>query len=138
MRDGSYVYYTIQTRITHKSPWLKPKGKLKRDESEWFWASFDAFGRAFDPWDGDKPKFRKASDEKHDVWSKTDHHGWWSVKYAMQALKRAREEDAKGTFDSRDGYRNHQQRVVHEFRIIKVTVSQKTEILTVDDIVEAA
>ena len=68
MKDGNYVYYTIQARITHKSPWLKPDGPLSPyKDDEWRNASFDAFGSAFDPRIKDEPKFKKSSDERHDV-----------------------------------------------------------------------
>lgn len=141
MNDGTYTYYTLQHRRTHKSPWLKPKGKLKpvkdvRDK-KWDFSNWDVFGSIAEPWTGKgndyRPKFKKAYDETHDVWAHTDHNGWWTLKFAVRGLRRVRKADAKGKFDSRSGYGHHEQAVRHEFRLIKITVSQTTEFISEED-----
>ena len=150
MIEGDHTFYYIQQRQTHKSPWLKPKGKLKcwrEKNKEWHGASWDFFGKGLAPSNLCRhacsscyttQRHRKAGDEAHDVWAHTGYHGWRTLKYALAALKRCRKEDAKGTFDSRDGYKNHEQAVRHEFRLVKVTLSYHVEPVTIDDAVEAA
>ena len=143
MQDGEYTYYTLQHRRTHESPWLKPKGKLKdvrQEHQEWNFSSWDVFGGTAEPWHGSgndyKPKYRKAHDETHDVWACTGRHGWWSLKYAVKGLKRVQEAQAKGKFDSYDGYRHHNQALRYEFRLVKVTLSKKTEEVSLDEAFE--
>jgi len=142
MIDGDFTFYTLQYRTTHKSPWLEPDGKLKPlKKEEWRLCSWDVFGRTAEPWDGKgnnyKPKHRKSYDETHAVWSCTSYHGWWSLKYAVNGLMRVREADTKGRFDSRDGYGKLHQAVRHEFRIVKITVSKKTEVVSCEEQLEA-
>lgn len=141
MRDGTFTYYTLQHRTTHKSPWLKPDGPLEPvEEKEWSFSSWDFFGGVAEPWHGTgndwRPKFKEAHDETHSVWANTGCHGWWSLKFAVKGLKRVRKADAKGKFDCFDGYRHHEQAVRHEFRLVKVTVSKKTEEVSAEDAFE--
>lgn len=142
MNDGNFVYYTLQHRTTHKSPWLKPEGKLSlvKDDTPWSFSSWDYFGGTAEPWHGKgndfRPKHKEAHDETHSVWANTGYHGWWSLKYAAKGLNRVRKADAKGKFDSRDGYGHHEQAVRHEFRLVKMTVSQTTEEISVDEAIE--
>lgn len=137
MADGTYTYYTIQHRRTHESPWLKPKAPLiKAQQKDWHFSSFDSFGFAFEPWLDFKPKYPKSQNETHDVWAKTSHKGWWTLKYAVRALKRARKASEEGKFDSRDSYNTLSQAVRYEFRIVKMVVSQQTEAVSCDELLE--
>lgn len=143
MNDGNFVYYTLQHRTTHKSPWLKPEDKLSpvKDDKEWSFSSWDFFGGKAEPWCGKgndyHPRYKKSHDETHAVWANTSHHGWWTLKYAVRGLRRVQKADANGKFDSRDGYRNHNQAVRHEFRLVKMTVSQTTEEVSTEDLMGA-
>lgn len=136
MKDGQHVYYTLQHRRTHESPWLKPKCSLlpiKNFNEEWIFSSWDIFGGIAEPWHGKgndyHPKHKEAYDETHSVWVNTNCHGWWSLKYAAKGLRRIQKADTKGKFDSYDGYRHHNQAIRHEFRLVKITVSQETKII---------
>jgi hypothetical protein len=133
MQDGRYEIYVIQFRTTHKSPWLKPKGALKPvTDRDWGSCGPDYWGVAMDPHSGGpsdfKHKYPKSSDQLFDVRNKTGYSGWFEVKHAIAAVKRLNKLDAKGKFDSFDGYKNCQA-IRHEFRIIRILLSQKTEIL---------
>lgn len=142
MKDGTFTFYTLQHRTTHRSPWLKPNEPLELVEDHgWSFSSWDVFGGTAEPWHGSgndyRPKYRVAHDETHSVWANTGWHGWWSLEYAVKGLRRVRAADAKGKFDVRDRYRHHEQAVRHEFRLVKVTVSKKTEVLTPEEVMEA-
>lgn len=132
MNDGTFIYYTLQHRITHKSPWLKPAGKLSpvKDDKEWSFSNWDFFGNTAEPWCGKSndyhPRYRKSHDETHSVWANTSHHGWWTLKYAVMGLRRVQKADAKGKFDVYH-HGHHEQATRHEFRLVKMTVSQTTE-----------
>lgn len=135
MTPGDHVFYTIQHRTTQKSPWLEPSGELSPYEegTDWSFSSFDHFGRALDPWAGSgndyKPVDSKATDQKHAVRCITGQHGWWDLKYAKAALKRVKQLDAKGAFDSKwDG--TVTQAIRHEFRIVRVSLSYQVEVYT--------
>ena len=134
MHDGIHIYYTIQARVTATSPWLK-KNPIKpiKKKGEWGFSSFDSFGLSMCPHIGAgnswRPKNQKADDECGGVWSMTSSRGWWTLKYAVQALKRLRIDDFKGMYDTCDEYRKGHQSVRHEFRIVRMTVSQKMEII---------
>ena len=137
MKDGKFTYYTIQCKRVAESPWLKPKEPLVPiKDKEWAFASFDHF--SFDPHKWEKTESggvdwkalcQEASDELHDVWSKTGNHGWWNLKYAIAALKKVRKDDANGKYDTRSTYGEHCAAIRHKFRIVKQTVYQKTEII---------
>ena len=141
MDDGNFTYYTLQHRCTHKSPWLKPKGKLKPvDDRDWSFSSWDYFGGTAEPWHGrgndHRPKYTKAHDETHEVWAHTRHHGWWSLKYAVKGLRRVQAADIKGKFDSKESYGHCAQAVRHEFRLVKITVSHKTEEISANELMD--
>ena len=141
MDDGDFIYYTLQHRCTHKSPWLKPEGKLEPvGDKDWSFSSWEFFGGTAEPWHGRgndyRPKYKEAHDETHDVWACTSHHGWWTLKYAVKGLRRVQAADAEGKFDSRDGYKNHSQAVRHEFRLVKITTSKKTEEISANELMD--
>ncbi len=145
MQDGKHIIYAVQTRITHRSPWLRPKGKLSpaddEDDEEWFFASFDYFGRSWEPHHGAgndwRPISPKSHDELHDVQHLTGQSGYFRMDYALRALKRLRKADDAGKFDSQGPYGKKSQAVRHEFRLVKITMNQKTEAVDQAEIVEA-
>ena len=141
MREGTFTYYTLQHRIIQRTPWNKPKEPLKPVKDEWGCTNWETFGWVIEPWHGTgnnyRPKYRKAHDEIHNVWEKTRRRGWWTFKFAVRGLKRVREADAKGVFD----YKEHEtskvvQRVRHEFRLVKVTGSKKTEVADTEELID--
>lgn len=140
MQDGDFVYYTIQHRITHKSPWCMPYGQLKYvPDSKWCFSCWDKFGRTFEPWHDDNKhhshKLAESYKDKGDVFQKTGENGWFNLKHAVLGLKRARDANLTGKFDSFDSYGKRCQAVRYEFRIVKMTVSQKTEVISNDDLI---
>lgn len=148
-QDGKFVYYTIQHKTVAESPWLKPKEPLipvPEEKQEWHFSSFDYFGGSFDKRHntGKKPPYEwgpvnpKASDEIHNVWSKTGDKGWWTLKFAIAALKQVRQDDRNGKYNNRDSYGTLHAAIRHKFRIVKMTVSQRTEVINLHkDVVEA-
>lgn len=143
MQDGEYVIYTIQYKWVAQSPWLKPKEPLEpiKKKQDWSFVGCDAFGIGLDPHNNDardfKFKFPKSHDELGEVHRKTGYAGWYDLKFAIKATKRLQQCDAKGKFDSFDGYRVHCQAIRHEFRIMKITLKQKTEVLEMKDVIAA-
>ena len=146
MKDGNYIIYVIQARITHESPWLKPEGKLTRvkyvtDDAAWFFASFDHFGHVWEPHRGSgnnwRPVSPKSHDELHDVQRLTGRSGYFDLNYGLRALKRLCEADNKGKFDTKGPYGEKSRAARHEFRLIKLTMSQKTELVEMTDVVGA-
>lgn len=132
------VYYQIQHRRIATSPWLQPKGKIspvkdKLRERDWGTSGKDSWGKAIDPHIGSGLDYRarnpKAHEELYQVGCRTGHEGWLTKRYALNALRLSRRLDAKGVFDSYDGYRNHCQAVRHEFRLVKITYYKRTEII---------
>lgn len=128
-----HTYYTFQHRRVAESPWLKKEPILPiKKKDEWSFSCFDYFGKAINclKWlDGGSVKYAyKGGSECHDVWSKTGSKGFWTLKYAKEALNRLKEFNSKGKFDTVSGYHEHEQSVRYEFRIVKVTCF--------DDIVE--
>ena len=143
MNDGNFIYYTLQHRRTHESPWLEPEEPLvPTKDKEWSFSSWDVFGRTAEPWHGKgndyRPKHDKSHDETYSVWTNTGHNGWWSLKYAVKGLRRLQKAQAKGKFDSRelDGS-NHNQALRYEFRLVKMTVGQMTEEVSTEDLMVA-
>lgn len=129
MRDGTYTFYTIQSRITAKSPWCKPEEPLVKEPEGKDWSFIGAaFIDAGEPWSGTgnnyKPKYRVPHNEVRDVWSCTGYEGWWTLRYAELAIKRLRRADKQGAFDCKDTYKKVEQAIRHAFRIVKVTVSK--------------
>lgn len=135
MTDQNNTFYTLQHRRTHQSPWLKPQDPLEEvHNSKWCYSSWDHFGSQAEPWHGSgndyRPKYKKSHDETHSVWSRTGHYGWWSLEYAIKGLRRVQKAQAEGKFDDYDGYRNHNRAIRYEFRLVKVTIIRKTEIIS--------
>lgn len=133
MTDGTYTYYTLQHRQTHESPWLKPDAPLKpvKKPDDWTFSSFDYFGHVANPWvysgNETKPRFQASNDELHSVRCATGSHGWWTLKYAVQALRRVRKGSEEGKFDHKDSYTKRTQAARYEFRLVKVAVSKPSK-----------
>lgn len=134
MTDGTYTYYTIQHRVTHKNKWCELDAPLEPVEKldEFSFSSFDWMGQFAEPWVGSgndyKPRY-KSHTELYGVWASTSFNGWWSKNNAFNALKRLHKASDAGKLDYKDAYGNLCQRVRFQFRVVKITVSQKTEIL---------
>ena len=80
---------------------------------------------------GWKPKHKKSYDETYDVWSKTDDHGWWSLKFAKKAIKRLDKAQNAGKFDTKGPYGKKHRICRYKFRIVKKTISLGTETIVV-------
>lgn len=143
MIDGSYKYFAIQHRKTHESPWLKPEEPLvpvDQKSDTWSFSSWDYFGGYAEPWGGKgndwKPLYLKSYNETHDVWSKTGTHGWWSLKYAIEGIKRLKQASCSGKLNSTDSYGKVTQAVRFDFRIVVVEVSRKVSELNMDTVLD--
>lgn len=154
IEDGSYTYYAIQSRVTHLSPWCEPDGPLEhvsklKDcfgrpylETGGDWSGGPSNGDCYaEPWEGSgndyKPKYKESHDEKHDVWAKTGGTGWWTLNYAVLAMRRLQKASAEGKLNYKDGYNKETQAVRYEFRIIKISVSKKVEHVSTEDLMNA-
>ena len=150
--EGEFTYFTIQMMRTHMSPHNKPEEPLlpisqivdssgRPEESHWGTISWDNYGSIAEPWAGSgndyKPIFKTAHDETHDVWSKTGRHGWWTLKYAVLALKRMKKASEDGKMNWKDNCNRVTQAVRHDFRLVKVTVAKKVELVSADDLIDA-
>jgi len=142
MQDGTYTFYVLEWRGVAKSPLLNPGGKLSPvEDDEWSYEDFDKVAEPWYNWGNTdaRPQCPKSDAERQEIeqitrfgWS-----GWWSLKYAIRALRRVMKADEKGKFDYYDGYGNHEQAVRHEFRVTKMTISQKTEPVDIKEVVKA-
>lgn len=132
--------------VTHMSPWLEPKGPLKRREElengfgekyskEWTGMVGESFA---EPWKNDKPQYPLSHAELHSVWAKTGQRGWWTLKYAAQALKRLKKASQEGKLNYKDSYNKVTQAVRYEFRILEVKISKSTRVATADDFIKVA
>lgn len=131
MEQGSYTYYRLQHKLVARTEHNEPNGPLTPQDKEWAFSSHDYFGWVAEPWEGTgnnhKPVFRNSYDETHDVWSKTGHHGWWSLNYALAALSRLIIANDKGAFVNKGLYGEVISRCSYKFRIVKVELSYKYE-----------
>lgn len=143
MRTGDFVFYTLQYKRTHESPWCEPDGPLTPvdEEDDWAFGSWDRFGQHAEPWHGSgndfRPKYKKSHDETHDVWSWTSQHGWWTLDYALQGLARVTQASNAGKLDLRDGYNKRTQAVRYRFRVVRVKLSYDVQPLTDEVLAEA-
>lgn len=145
MKNGQHTFYVIQHRVTAKGGWLKPDSKLVpvKKSDEWSLCGADYWGRSTNPHIGTGNNWRPANPtadkEFHQCNNDTDCYGWYTLKYAIAALKRCRQHDAEGMYNTMSTYGNLEQEVRHEFRIAKVqiTFQKSIEPLTVEDVVAA-
>lgn len=147
MKNGQYTFYAVQQRTHSKGGWLKPNSPLQpvpAQECEWHCCGNDYWGYSTNPHVGTGNNWiaahRRADKEWFDCQRATGQHGWFTLKYALAALKRLRKHDSEGHYNYRDTYGKLCQEVRHEFRIVKITLTYQRNIepLTVDDVVEAA
>jgi len=133
----SYTYYTFQHRCIQLTPHNEPDGRmytveeaLTSEDSEirrlgkglkdynWSSPSWNSFGCGLKS-DICKGNDVRSNPEPYEVWCKIGKEGYWSLKYAKQALSWLRERNENGGMD-----RKHQgsvyQRARYEFRIVKV------------------
>src|SRR4051794_15643827 len=114
MTDGTFTIFVLQHRTIAKSPWLKPDEPLiPEPDQEWTFSSNDFFGQKTN-WD---------------VWCKTGKSGWWTVEEAKEQLSHVRFRDKNGDYDSFDTYGKRHQACRHQFRIVKLELSQKTTVV---------
>lgn len=154
MRNGTHVVYCIQYRTFASGEWLKLDSKIKElpeygtvkfpksAKTQWSVCG-EHWSRSMIPHvgtgDQHRPLNQKAYDQFRDTYRATSYHGWWDAKYAIAALKRIKQDDEKGEYDSRDGYGKLHQRIRHEFRLarLELTYQKKIEPISVDELVEA-
>ncbi len=157
MTDGSYVYFTIQFRQTHKSPWSRPDGPLTPVEDlNWKFCSWDYFGPVDIGRDGTgktrdggaidllghgddrQPANPTSHEEINAVYHRVGNKGWWSLRHAAKALQRARKADRDGEFNQfdRDGH-EAMQVIKHEFRIVRISVSRTTKPVDSQELLDA-
>ena len=136
MLEGTCTFYTIQHKTTGQSPWLRPEEPIIPKlhwQGNWVFSSFDHFGMSFDPHEGvgnnRHAVDQAASNEIHAIWSKTGHKGWRSLRHAKSALRRVRSHDNLGKYNGTDTHGNVCQAVRHEFRIVKIIISCKMDLV---------
>lgn len=133
MKDGSYTYYVIQAQAISQTSSKDPNGKfIPTKDRSWFEIG-DNFDDATDPWNPKKygyKLYKDSSDDKHSCWAHTGSRcGWWSLKYAKAAIKRARKYSRAGKFNYRDGYNNLIHKTKYKFRLTKIEINKSTKIL---------
>ncbi len=137
---GGYTYFTVQSRITHQTPYGNPDGELvpELDVDSWGDISWDAYGTIAEPWAGKgndwKPVFRTAHNETYSVWSATGRRGWWTLHYAALAFVRMCEADKNDKCNWHTFEGKLRTRLRREYRIVQVTVSKRVEALTIGDV----
>ena len=144
MKNGQYTFYVIQQRRRAEGEWLKLESPIKpipeEERHDWSNCSPEFWGCSLNPHTKNyKPSHIAADKEWCECKVATGNCGWWTLKYAIEALKRVRQDDADGMYDSRDTYGKTEQLVRHEFRIVKIQLTYEyiSEPLTVEDVVQA-
>ena len=137
-----YEFYIVQCRTVQESKHNKPK-KLFPCKKIAPWSSCGAgnFSEGIDPHHGTGnnwgPKWPAANREFYHTRQVTgSYHGWTTLKFAIRACMRCREEDAKGTFDYHgfgENYHKDHTAARHEFRLARVTVMLPIDPLSLDD-----
>ena len=146
MRNGTHIIFCIQQRQSKKGAWLKLDSELKpvpKKDNDWSTCGDDYWGRSTNPlkkggnWER---KFPDADKQWQDAYNATGTHGWYDVEYAIAALKRIRDDDNNGMYDSIDGYGKRHQVIRHEFRIVKMVLTYHLEVTpaTIEDLVESS
>ena len=132
MRDGAYVYYALQHKCTHESPWRKPQGKLEEVSYEWCFSNWEKFGSVAEPWRNTyKEKPSISYQETNEVFHCVGRRGWRTLDFAIKGLQRLKSAQQRGKLDTTDEYGRVCQAARYQFRLVKIEVSQKT---TVPDI----
>ncbi len=125
------VFYTIQSRRSHESPWNKPNGRLRRVygntwHTSWLSACDPHIGRGNDY----RPRNKASHADYWDIFTRTGRNGWARLKHAQQALRRCVKASEAGELDTRDGYAHACQKVRYEFRIVRCYYHYSWEELT--------
>jgi len=132
MNDGTHIFFLIQFRQTHEGPLNGPLKEVKRED--WHNCYGGLWDLAIDPWTNPvkghpSKKFPESSEDRYRIWCNTRKQGWSEIKYAVQALRRCQIANIQGRFDHESlGTKLSSAR--YEFRIVKMTCSQKTEEVT--------
>lgn len=139
MRDGTFTFYCIEHRRVRESPWSKPFEHMvdvRHEHEDWGGTGSDSWGHIAEPKIGTgnerRSKYKKSSEENYEVWCATGHTlSYWTRKYAERAIKRLQKANNKGVFNSMEQYSSSTpyQSMRYEFRLLKMTMSQNTEIL---------
>lgn len=132
IRNGIHTIFTLQHRVIARSPWLKPKEPVIDEKSEdWFFCG-EQFARSLNPHIGTGNDWRAANKKAECQWYDTQRatgvHGWYDANYAIKAIKRVRDDDDKGMYDTVSTYGQREQVVRHEFRIVQVVVNYQFSI----------
>ena len=133
MKDGKHEFYVIQHRHVAESKWGSKEPIKPHKPTEWCNSNWDYFGKAINPWGKIEGKYQhlyfEVDADKDAVWQAVGCKGFFKKNLAMDTLLRLREADDKGEFDSINSYSQHEQSRRHEFRIIKLEITQKTEMV---------
>jgi hypothetical protein len=143
MRNGTHAVYVIEMRCVAQSDHGQPNGPIKPMKEPWAWSRYNTFDAVMNPHVGTgndwRPQNPKADKEWHDTRHACCEQGWYTLRFAIAALKRARKANDEGKGNHRDGYGKCYQTARYEFRLVKkvVTYSKTETELTVNDVVEA-
>ncbi len=138
--DGHVVYYTIEHKSVGRTPHNEPdKPFIKEKNPEWHGSSWDHFGVAFCPKNhyGHKNyyKYPKEGEDSSKLWQDYGFNGWRNLKHAIAALLRARKINRqRGWTHSHDGRIYLTEDI--EFRIVKIETSQKTDVVSCEDVID--
>lgn len=143
MENGTFIVYTIQQRIVAEGEWCKIAGPIKPVDKYDNWVlvgnnSFASIIPHIGTGNDRRPMNRSAYKEWQVTYHSTDIHGWFDIRFAIAALKRCRQDDEAGEYDTKDGYGKLHQRIRREYRIVTVrqTFSRTVEPVSVEDLME--
>ena len=149
MLDGEYTIYVLQWQLERESKeWGNPDSSFEWAKGHyaegWFDCGPDSWAEAVDPSTcgkdgGPRYKSPRAHDDLDYTFRHAGRHGWHDIKYALKALKRARQLDDQGAWDTFDPgfHKKHMQRVRHKFQVVKVRMVQYTRLITENEVLEA-
>ena len=129
MKNGTHNIYVLEHRRTHKTPWLKPNGKLLPcEDKEWARSNSDYFREA--ALSKKKQARRRQTNHNHMVWQDTGFSwGWYDLRMAKQMLDNVQRADFRGDYNSKDTYGTITQAVRYEFRLVYICISKTTSLV---------
>ena len=143
MRNGTHTVFVIESRLVAESEHGKPETPIKPAKKPWEWGRYNTFDTVMVPHIGSgndrRPQNKQAYEEWHDSHRTCSVHGWYTLKYAVAALKRARKANEEGMGDYRDPSSHRiSQRCRYEFRLVKyvTTYNRTVSEVSTDDLID--
>ena len=132
MKNGTHIVYVIESRRVAESPHNKPDQPIKPMAKPWEWGRYNTFDAAIVQWKDQHPRHKLAFDEWHKAHHDCQVHGFFTLRFAVEALERCKKAQSEGM-----GHDRHQghlfQRTRYEFRLMRYVTTYKREITPISE-----